>query len=148
MIYTKTIKKAMKIAYNAHDGQFDKSGVPYIYHPIHLAEQMTDEVTIITALLHDVIEDTDYTIDDLRAEGIPEICLEALCLLTHKSHESYTQYIYNLKQNPIARVVKLADLKHNSDITRLNVIDEKAKKRLEKYAEAILFLQENDDLNK
>lgn len=144
MIYTETIKKAMKIAYKAHNGQFDKSGAPYIYHPIHLAEQMTDEVTIITALLHDVIEDTDYTIDKLRAEGIPEICLEALWLLTHKAQESYTQYIYNLKQNPIAKIVKLADLKHNSDITRLNVIDEKAKERLEKYAEAILFLQEGD----
>lgn len=148
MIYTETIKKAMKIAYKAHNGQFDKSGVPYIYHPIHLAEQMTDEVTIITALLHDVIEDADYTIDDLCAEGIPEICLEALCLLTYKAQESYTQYIYNLKQNPISRIVKLADLKHNSDITRLNVIDEKAKERLEKYAEAILFLQEDDDLSK
>ena len=87
MIYTKRTRRAMQIAYEAHQNQCDKSGVPYIFHPIHLAEQMPDEVTTCVALLHDVVEDSNYTFEDLAAEGFGDEILSALKLLTHeKSH--------------------------------------------------------------
>ena len=142
MIYTELTKKAMKIAYEAHKNQVDKSGMPYIYHPIHLAEQMQDEKTTCVALLHDVIEDTDITLADLQKEGFPASILDALRLMTHDDAVPYMDYVRQIKKNPIAKAVKLADLAHNSDLTRLDVIDEKAQKRAEKYKEAIAILQD------
>ena len=76
MIYTPLTKAAMEIAYRAHHGQLDKSGVPYIFHPIHLAEQMVDEVTVCVALLHDVVEDTDITFEALEGEGFTAEIIE------------------------------------------------------------------------
>ncbi len=140
MIYTPMTKKAMKIAYAAHHGQTDKTGVPYIFHPMHLAEQMEDEAAACAALLHDVVEDTDLTFADLRAEGIPEEVLEALKLLTHDPAVPYMEYVEAIRPNPIARAVKLADLRHNSDLTRLDAVDEKAMQRNEKYRKAIALL--------
>ena len=142
MIYTSLTCRAMQIAYKAHHGQFDKSGIPYIYHPIHLAEQMTDERTTVAALLHDVMEDTEYTLNDLRQMGFPEDVLAALVLLTHDDAEGYLDYVKRIKDNPIARAVKLADLRHNSDLTRLDSVDEKALARVEKYRAAIRLLEE------
>ncbi len=142
MIYTPLTKKAMKIAYAAHHGQTDKTGVPYIFHPMHLAEQMEDEAAACAALLHDVVEDTDLTFADLRAEGIPEEVLEALQLLTHDPAVPYMEYVEAIRPNPIARAVKLADLRHNSDLTRLDTVDEKAMQRNEKYRKAIALLTE------
>ena len=141
MIYTPMTRKAMKIAYAAHAGQVDKTGVPYIYHPIHLAESMTDENAVITALLHDVAEDTDITIDDLAREGFHADILTALTLLTHSPAEEYMDYVSRLSTCPLARKVKLADLRHNSDVTRLDAIDEKTARRLEKYRRAIQLLE-------
>lgn len=141
MIYTPMTRKAMKIAYVAHAGQVDKTGVPYIYHPIHLAESMTEEKAVITALLHDVAEDTDITIDDLAREGFHADILTALTLLTHNPAEEYMDYISRLSTCPLARKVKLADLRHNSDVTRLDAIDEKTARRLEKYRRAIQLLE-------
>lgn len=140
MIYSQLTKKAMKIAYEAHKNQTDKSGIPYIYHPIHLAEQMKDEQTTCVALLHDVVEDTDIKLCDLRNEGFPESVLEALRLMTHDKMVPYMDYVRKIKENPIARAVKLADLKHNSDLSRLDVVDEKANKRVVKYRKAIEIL--------
>jgi len=147
MIYTPMTRKAMKIAYDAHAGQADKTGIPYIYHPIHLAESMSDENSVITALLHDVAEDTNITIDDLAREGFHEDILTALTLLTHNPAEEYMDYISRLSTCPLARRVKLADLRHNSDVTRLDSIDEKTARRLEKYSRAIRLLEavENND---
>lgn len=141
MIYTPMTRKAMKIAYDAHAGQADKTGIPYIYHPIHLAESMSDENSVITALLHDVAEDTNITIDDLAREGFHEDILTALTLLTHNPAEEYMDYISRLSTCPLARRVKLADLRHNSDVTRLDSIDEKTARRLEKYSRAIRLLE-------
>lgn len=141
MIYTPMTRKAMKIAYAAHAGQVDKTGVPYIYHPMHLAESMTDENAVITALLHDVAEDTDITIDDLAREGFHADILTALTLLTHNPAEEYMDYVSRLSTCPLARKVKLADLRHNSDVTRLDAIDEKMARRLEKYRRAIQLLE-------
>lgn len=141
MLYTEVTKRAMCFAYLAHHGQYDKSGLPYIFHPMHLAEQMTTEETTLAALLHDVMEDTDYTLEDIRALGVPESVCEALLLLTHDKSVPYLDYVQNLRENPIARAVKLADLKHNSDLTRLDLVDEKALKRVEKYKKAMRILE-------
>lgn len=141
MIYTPMTKKALCIAYKAHEGQVDKTGVPYIFHPFHLAESMTDENSTIVALLHDVIEDTDWTIDDLKKEGFNEDILTALKLMTHNPAEPYMDYISRLSTCPVARQVKLADLYHNSDQTRVENPDEKMLKRWEKYDRAIQLLK-------
>lgn len=141
MIYTSLTKQALKLCFNAHKNQLDKSGLPYVFHPFHLAEQMTDEYTTVTALLHDIVEDTDYTLFDLQAMGYPNEVLTALALLTHDDAVPYMEYIAKIKPNPIARAVKLADLRHNSDLSRYNEIDEYAVKRTEKYKQAIKFLE-------
>ena len=133
MIYTQLTKKAMKIAYEAHKDQVDKSGMPYIYHPVHLAEQMGEEETVCVALLHDVVEDTDITLEDLRSEGFGKEIIDALCLMTHDDNVPYMEYVSKIRDNPIAKAVKLADLAHNSDLSRLDAVGEKEIKRNEKY---------------
>ena len=143
MIYTALTKKAMRIAFEAHKEQTDKTGIPYIYHPIHLAEQMVDESTTCVALLHDVIEDTDMTFEQLQAEGFTPEIIAALRLMTHEEGVPYMDYVSEIKKNPIAAKVKLADLKHNSDFTRLDQIDEKALIRAKKYQKAIELLTSN-----
>lgn len=141
MIYTELTKKAIKLCFEAHKGQLDKSGLPYVLHPVHIAEQMTDEYSTVVALLHDVVEDTQYTVDDLVNMGYPEQVIEAIKLLTHDKNVPYMEYIFALKNNKIAKAVKLADLEHNSDLTRLNVVDAKALKRVEKYKQAKALLE-------
>jgi (p)ppGpp synthase/HD superfamily hydrolase len=142
MIYTPMTKKALKLCFDAHKDQVDKSGLPYVFHPFHLAEQMTDEDTTIVALLHDVVEDTPYTLADLAAMGFEERTVDALRLLTHSDDTPYMEYVAQIKPNLIARAVKLADLRHNSDLTRLDAVDQKALERVEKYRKAIAFLEE------
>lgn len=142
MIYTQKTKMALKLCFEAHKNQTDKSGMPYVFHPFHLAEQMKNEETTIAALLHDVVEDTNYTIADLEKMGFPTNVLEALELLTHNDDTPYMEYVAKIKDNPIAKAVKLADLDHNSDLSRLDVVDEKALKRREKYRQAICLLNE------
>lgn len=141
MIYTKWTKKAMKLAYAAHHGQTDKTGVPYIFHPMHLAEQMKDEATTVAALLHDVVEDTTYTLDDLREAGFSPAVLDALALLTHNKDVPYLEYVEAISHNPVAAAVKRADLRHNSDLTRLDCVDERAMERLSKYQRALRLLE-------
>ena len=141
MIYTDKTKKAMKLCYEAHKDQVDKSGLPYVFHPAHVAEQMTDEATTIVALLHDVVEDTDYTLEDLAAEGFGKDIREAVALMTHEDDVPYLEYVAKLKDNPIARAVKLADLAHNSDLSRIGEIDEETRERLEKYKKAMALLK-------
>ena len=140
MIYTPLTKKAMQFCFAAHKEQTDKSGLPYVFHPFYLAEQMADELTAAAALLHDVVEDTPYTLDDLRSQGFPETVIDALELLTHREGVSYFDYVAAIKLNPIARQVKMADLRHNSDLTRLDVVDSKALARVEKYKKALEIL--------
>lgn len=142
MLYTKMTKMAMKIAFSAHKDQVDKSGMPYIYHPIHLAEQMDDEISTCVALLHDVVEDTSITLQDLSEYGFKDEIIDVLNLLTHNDDVPYMDYIRNIKNNVIATKVKLADLRHNSDLTRLDVLDDKARTRVRKYTEAIELLNE------
>lgn len=142
MIYTEKTKAALKLCFEAHKNQTDKSGMPYVFHPFHLAEQMKDEDTTIAALLHDVVEDTDYTVADLKQMGFSPNVIEALELLTHNDDTPYMEYVAKIKNSPIARAVKLADLEHNSDLSRLDTIDEKVLKRKEKYSQAIRLLNE------
>lgn len=136
MVYTKMTKLALKVAFKAHEGQTDRCGLPYIFHPYHLAEQMTDEITASIALLHDVVEDTDTTLEQLRAYGFPERVIEGVRLMTHEEGTDYFDYVRRIKNNPDAKAVKLADLEHNSDLTRLDEVTEKDIKRLEKYRKA------------
>lgn len=119
--------------------------MPYVFHPFHLAEQMTTEETVITALLHDVVEDTDYTLEDLAGMGFPETVIDALRLMTHERSVPYLDYVRKIKTNEIARTVKLADLRHNSDVTRLDSVDEKTEKRLEKYTKAMEILLQQEE---
>ena len=133
----------MKISFDAHKNQVDKSGIPYVFHPFHLAEQMVDEDTTIAALLHDTVEDTNLTFDYLRKQGIPEHIIVALKLLTHDESVPYLDYIKLIKENDIAKTVKIADLKHNIDLTRLDEIGEKDMARVEKYKKAIETLENN-----
>ena len=118
--------------------------MPYVYHPFHLAEQMDSEYAVCVALLHDVAEDTDITLEDLRKEGSHEV-IEALSLMTHDDSVPYMEYIRGLRGNPLAVQVKLADLAHNSDLSRLDVVDDAAKERCEKYHRAMELLQSAPD---
>ena len=117
MVYTELTNKAMRIAYDAHHGQVDKCGIPYILHPIALAQSMEDEVSCCAALLHDVVEDTAITMEELAKEFPAEV-IEILRLLTHDDGEEYYAYVRRIKEHPIAKKVKLADLAHNSDQSR------------------------------
>lgn len=140
MIYTPLTKKAISICFEAHKNQHDKTGLPYVLHPFHLAEQMTDEITTVVALLHDVVEDTAITFEDLAAAGIPAEALDALRLLTHDPAVPYMDYVAAIKPHPIAKAVKLADLTHNSDMTRLDTITTRDIERAEKYRAAMALL--------
>jgi len=141
MIYTEKTKKALKLCFEAHKEQRDKNGMPYVFHPFHLAEQMGSEETTIVALLHDVVEDTEYTLEDIRKMDFGDAVVEALALLTHDDDTPYMDYVAAIKENEIARAVKLADLRHNSDLSRLDIVDEKALKRREKYLKALELLE-------
>ena len=142
MIYTKMTKKALKLCFKAHKRQKDKSGMPYVFHPFHLAEQMVTEETTIVALLHDVVEDTRYTFRHLEKMGFEKPIIEALRLLTHNDGSKYMEYVAKIKNNPIAKAVKLADLRHNSDLSRLDSVDNKAIERRQKYLAAIEYLEQ------
>lgn len=144
MIYTPQTRKAINLMFEAHKEQRDKSGLPYVFHPFHLAEQMEDETTTVVALLHDIVEDTDCTPDDLRRMGFSEEVCEAIDLMTHREGVPYMEYVKRIKTNPVAVKVKLADLRHNSDLTRMEKPTERDKQRAEKYREAIRLLLDGE----
>ena len=93
MIYTPETKKALKLCFDAHKDQVDKSGIPYVFHPIHLAEQMEEEKPTVVALLHDVVEDTDLSLEDLLEEGFPAAVVEAIGLMTNAKGVDYMDYV-------------------------------------------------------
>ena len=121
MYYSELVRKACLILYDAHRDDVDKGGYPYVFHPFYLATQMEDEDAVCTALLHDVVEDHGdrYPLERLAQEGFPEAVLRALRLLTHQDGVPYMDYVRALAEDPIARRVKLADLRHNTDARRL-----------------------------
>ena len=134
------LELALSIATKAHRGQFDKAGIDYIEHPIFVASQVDSEEEKAVALLHDVIEDSSVTAEELLNAGLPETVVTAVQILSKKKGQDYQTYLKTVKSNPLARVVKLADLKHNSDLSRLETITDKDLKRLEKYKKAINYL--------
>jgi (p)ppGpp synthase/HD superfamily hydrolase len=134
----------MKIAYEAHKNQVDKGGVPYVFHPFHLAEQMKTEDTVCAALLHDVVEDASVSIKELINAGFSKKVIDALILLTHKKGVPYMEYIEQLSSDPVASKVKLADLIHNSDLSRLDNITDNDLQRVEKYRKAINMIKSNN----
>lgn len=131
---------ALSIARKAHEGQLDKAGVDYIEHPIYVASQVDTEEEKTVALIHDVIEDSPVSAEELLQAGLPETVVTAVQVLTKKKGQDYQTYLETVKKNPLAKVVKLADLKHNSDLSRLSSITEKDRERLKKYKKAIDFL--------
>ena len=141
------IEKAFRFARQAHHGVRRLSGEPYIMHPLSVAQIVCGEIglgstSICAALLHDVVEDTPYTIEDLRAMGYPEEVIEAVTLLTHDDDTPYLEYVARIKHNPLARAVKLADLKHNSDVTRLNSPADLNPEQAQRYQQARAILEE------
>ena len=132
---------ALSIAKKAHKGQYDKAGVDYIEHPLFVASLVDTQEEKAVALLHDVLEDSPYTAEKLILAGLPETVVSAVQILTKKKGQDYQQYLELVKSSPIARRVKLADLKHNSDLSRLAPVTEKDLERLEKYKKAIDYLR-------
>lgn len=136
MIYSTVINRVLKFIYKAHEGAVDQGGIPYVFHPLAVAEQMDDENSTLLALLHDVVEDTEYTFEDIKELGVPDDVSNALKLMTRDKTEFYFDYLDKIKTNPLATKAKLADLKHNSDLTRTDTITEYDLKRLKKYNKA------------
>ena len=144
MIYTPMTKKAINLMFEKQKDQKDKSGLPYVFHPYTVAESMSNELSTTAAILHDVVEDTDVTIEDLEQMGFPKDVTDALKLLSHSDDVSYTDYIKQVALNTIAREVKMADLRHNMDITRLNDVSKEDLERVEKYKIAYKYLEDHD----
>jgi len=134
------LELALSIATKAHRGQFDKVGIDYIEHPIFVASQVDSEEEKAVALLHDVIEDSSVTAEELLNAGLPETVVTAVQILSKKKGQDYQTYLKTVKSNPLARAVKLADLKHNSDLSRLETITDKDLEGLEKYKKTIDYL--------
>lgn len=135
-------EKALQVAGTAHEGQYDKGGNPYILHPLTVAEKVEQPEEKIVALLHDVVEDTDVTLEKLARE-FPPVIVEAVDRLTKKKGPGYSleKYLEGIRGNEIARKVKLADLEHNMDISRIPHPKEKDYRRMEKYKECVRFLK-------
>lgn len=134
------LKTALKIAKDAHRRQLDKGGESYIFHPIRVALQLETEEEKIVALLHDVVEDSEYSIMILKEYMFSDSVIEALTLLTKNKGMEYQTYIENIKKNALATKVKIADLTDNLDTTRLPAITIQDSKRIKKYHRAYDFL--------
>lgn len=144
MIYTDMTKKAIRLIFRAHAGQTDKCGLPYVCHPLHVAESMEDEVTCTAALLHDVVEDTDVTFEDLVEMGFTPEVLRIVRLLTHDPEVPYMDYVRRIKEDPQAAKVKLSDLRHNCDLTRIDHVAQRDLDRVKKYKAAMELLLSKD----
>jgi (p)ppGpp synthase/HD superfamily hydrolase len=131
-----TLEDAIVLAVQAHQGQRDKAEAPYILHPLRVMLRMRSDVERMIAVLHDVVEDTPYTLLDLQQAGYPEQVLEALDCLTRRENETYEEFIERVKANPLARKVKIADLEDNMDIRRISDLQEKDVERLKRYRRA------------
>jgi (p)ppGpp synthase/HD superfamily hydrolase len=137
-----TLEKAIQIAAQAHEGQKDKSGAPYILHPLRMMMRMESETAMIAAVLHDVVEDSDWTLEQLRGEGFSEEVLQAVNCLTNRDGESYDDFIARVETNSVARQVKIADLEDNMNVKRIGEMSPKDLARIEKYHRAWRALTE------
>ncbi|MHB2150489.1 GTP pyrophosphokinase [Calditrichota bacterium LG25] len=134
------LEAALKIALKAHTGQKDRAGMPYIFHPLRVMHNVFGSNAKIVALLHDVLEDSDCTLQELKEHGFSREVLEAVDCLTRRPNEAYFDYLQRIAQNPLAVQVKIADLNDNLDIKRLDVITEEDRRRLNKYLKALRML--------
>jgi len=134
------IEVALQRALQAYGGKLDKGGKPYILHPLRLMARLNDPVGQCVALLHDVIEDSDTTADDLRADGFPESVVSAVEVLTRRRGESYEAFIDRIRVHPLARKVKLLDIEDNLNLLRLSAVTETDLKRAAKYHRAWMRL--------
>ena len=134
------LEYAIQIALQAHLGQQDKGGDPYILHPLRLMLKMRTDLERIVAVLHDVIEDSEWTLDLLRDEGFPDEVIAAIDHLTRRSNESYEDFIERVRANVLARTVKVADLQDNLDISRIPELTDKDIERIRKYHRALSVL--------
>lgn len=142
-----TLVRAIEIATEAHRGQVDKAGNDYIQHPLRVMEAGKTTNEKIVGVLHDVVEDTNWTFGDIAAEGFSSEVIEALkCVTKLSEDEPYNEFIERVKVNPLAVAVKLNDLTDNMDIRRLNELTEKDFKRLQKYHKAYRQLVENSPI--
>ena len=137
------LDKALKIAVQAHENQKDRYGTPYILHPIRVMLQMGSEMEQIVAILHDVVEDSEHTLESLRAEGFPEDVVHAVDCLSKRNNEPYDDYIGRVLENVISSRVKIADLEDNMNLCRITTITAHDKERLERYHKAWTRLVEN-----
>src|SRR5258708_26393989 len=131
-----TLARAIAVAAQAHIDQQDKSGAPYILHPLRMMLRMDTEPEMRGAVLHDVVEDTEWSIDKLRSEGFPEVVLTAVESVTHRAGESYDAFVARAAANPIGRKVKLADLEDNMDVKRIDDLSDRDVERIRKYHRA------------
>ena len=137
MLFRSTLQRAIEIATEAHKGQYDKAGNDYIGHPLRVMEMGKTENEKIVGVLHDVVEDTDWTFEALAAEGFSEEVIAALrCVTKLSENENYDDFIERVKKNPLAVAVKINDLSDNMDIRRLPYLSDKDVKRLKKYLKA------------
>ena len=132
-----TIEDAILLAVHAHRGQRDKAGEPYILHPLRVMTRMSSEVEMIVAVLHDVVEDSDYTLDDLRRQGYCEQVVEAVDSVSRRDGEPYEDFIRRVNRNPLARKIKIADLEDNMHVEKLNGPEEIGSDRGRKYRRAL-----------
>ena len=138
------LERAIAIAVHAHRGQVDKAGAPYVLHPLRMMSRMTDDDSRMAAVLHDVVEDCPgWTLERLRAEGIPNAVVEAVAFLTKRPEEEgdYEAFIRRAARNPIACRVKFADLEDNMDLSRIAAPGERDFRRVEKYRKAKALLE-------
>lgn len=136
-----TLERAIAIAAEAHAGQVDKGGAPYILHPLRVMLRLDDLEARMAGVLHDVLEDTEVTLERLRSEGFPEAVLSAIQSVTKVPGETYEAFVARAAEDPIGRRVKLADLADNSDLSRIASPTEQDLQRLEKYRRAMELLQ-------
>jgi len=135
------LERAIEISVEAHKGQLDKGGSPYILHPLRVMGNVDGESEKIVAVLHDVVEDSNWTFEALLAEGFSNEVIEALKSVTKNSdNEDYDSFIQRAMQNPIGRKVKIADLRDNLDVTRIAELGDKDLQRINKYKKALKIL--------
>lgn len=139
------LQEAINIALIAHKNQTRKNGTPYILHPLRVMLKQTSEKSMTAAVLHDVIEDSEITLNDLKNYGFNDEIIEIVRLLTHVKNQSYDEYIQNIIKNPIAVKIKIADLEDNMNLEELPEITENDLKRMQKYKNALLSLKQSDN---
>jgi (p)ppGpp synthase/HD superfamily hydrolase len=135
-----TLERAIEIAATAHAGQQDKAGAPYILHPLRVMLAQKQPAQRIAAILHDVVEDTPWTLEQLRAEGFSDDVLSAVDALTKREGEDYFAFVDRAGRDPVARAVKIADIRDNMDVSRIAGVTDRDRERLEKYRQALTRL--------